>query len=75
MLILYVNCVPKLVWDFPRLRGLDTLIKFYLSIYPTDYMQTPGMLIIYAVLIYHEILSKSVSSQHVLFEQVKGQRR
>ena len=29
-----VNCVPKLVWDFPRLCGLDTLIKFiYLSIY------------------------------------------
>ena len=31
MLILYVNCVPKLVWDFPRLCGHDTLIKFYLS--------------------------------------------
>ena len=30
-----MGCVPKLVWDFPRLCGLDTLIKFiylYLSI-------------------------------------------
>ena len=26
------NCVPKLVWDFPRLCGLDTLIKFIIII-------------------------------------------
>ena len=30
--LISINCVPKLVWDFPRLCGLDTLIKFiYLS--------------------------------------------
>jgi len=34
--LISINCVPKLVWDFPRLCGLDTLIKFiYLSIYLT----------------------------------------
>jgi len=27
-----INCVPKLVWDFPRLCGLDTLIKFIIII-------------------------------------------
>ena len=26
--LISINCVPKLVWDFPRLCGLDTLIKF-----------------------------------------------
>ena len=25
---LYLYCVPKLVWDFPSLQGMDTLIKF-----------------------------------------------
>ena len=26
----YLFCVPKLVGDFPRLQGIDTLIKFLL---------------------------------------------
>ena len=25
---IYLFCVPDLVWDFPRLQGIDTLIKF-----------------------------------------------
>ena len=25
---LYLYCVPKLVWDFPSLQGMDTLIEF-----------------------------------------------
>ena len=30
--LISINCVPKLVWDFPRLCGLDTLIKFIIII-------------------------------------------
>ena len=31
-IFLFLFCVPKLAWDFPRLRGIVTLSKF-LSIY------------------------------------------
>ena len=27
--LVFINCIPKLVWDFPRLCGIDTLIKFF----------------------------------------------
>ena len=30
LFLISVNCVTKLVWDFPRLCGIGTLIKFYL---------------------------------------------
>ena len=32
IVLISINCVPKLVWDFPRLCGLDTLIKFIIII-------------------------------------------
>ena len=46
-----IICVPKLVWDFPRLCGLDTLIKFIIIIIfccvfiPTVRIENPGFLL------------------------------